>query len=202
MHLQMSLTRTQVLSRAVKGGAALAVMGSVAGPLLGSAAAATPDVDLAYVRLLIGAELLAADFYTLAVAAKKLDGDPLKYVRRALFNEIEHYHALAGIMTGAGQAPAVPGDFDFTYPNGAFASKASIAKLGVMLETISLGAYLGAVDGLQTNSLKQPVARIAASEAEHLSVLRRMAGSKPIGISFPDALSIDDASNALDAFTS
>jgi hypothetical protein len=195
-------TRAQLLSRAAKGGAALAVAGSFAGPLLGSAAAATPDADIAYVRLLIGAELLAADFYTLAVAAKKFDGDPLKYLQRALFNEIEHYHALSGIMTGAGQAPAVPGDFDFTYPNETFASKASIAKLGVELETISLGANLGAVDGLQTNSLKQSVARIAASEAEHLSVLTRIAGGKPIGVSFPDALSIDDASNALDAFTS
>ena len=70
------------------------------------------------------------------------------------------------------------------------------------LETVFLGAYLGAVDGLQTNALKQPVARIAASEAEHLSVLTRLSGGDPVGISFPDALTIDEASNALDAYTS
>ena len=177
--------------------------GSVAGPLLGSAAAAPPpDADLAYLRLLIGAELLAADFYTQAVAAKRFQGAPLTYLKRALFNEVEHYQALSGILSGAGQTPATPDDFDFSYPKGSFAAKASIAKLGVTLETVVLGAYLGAVDGLQTHSLEQPVARIAASEAQHLSLFTGMSGGDPIGISFPDALSIDEASNALDAYTS
>jgi hypothetical protein len=46
------------------------------------------------------------------------------------------------------------------------------------------------------------VARIAASEAEHLSVFTRFSGGNPVGISFPDALTIDEASNALDAYTS
>ena len=177
--------------------------GSVAGPLVGSArAAAAPDADLAYLRLLIGGELLAADFYTQAVAAKRFQGAPLTYLKRALFNEVEHYQALSGILIGAGQTPATPDDFDFSYPKGSFASKASIAKLGVTLETVFLGAYLGAVDALQTHSLEQPVARIATSEAQHLSLHMQMSGGDPIGISFPNALSIDEASNALDAYTS
>jgi len=65
-----------------------------------------------------------------------------------------------------------------------------------------LARYLGAVDALETNALKQPVARIAASEAEHLSVFTRLSGGSPVGISFPSALTIDEASNALDAYTS
>ena len=67
------------------------------------------------------------------------------------------------------------------------------------LETAFLGAYLGAVDGSQTRALKQPAARIAASEAQHLSVFARLAGAGPVGLSFPAPLTIDEASDALDA---
>jgi len=67
---------------------------------------------------------------------------------------------------------------------------------------VFLGAYLGAVGALQTNALKQPMARIAASEAEHLGVLTHLAGGTPFELSFPEALTIEEASNALDAYTS
>jgi hypothetical protein len=102
-------------------------------------------------------------------------------------------------MTGAGQPQATPDDSTF---HRRFSQRRHHAKLGVTLETVVLGAYLGAVDGLQTHPLVQPVARIAASEAQHLSLSTRMTGGDPIGISFPNALSIDEASNALDAYMS
>jgi len=198
-----SLSRAQLFTRGAKGGAALLVAGSATGFFAGSAAADTiSDTDLAYARLLVAAELLASDFYTQAIASKQLGGDALKYLKRALFNEQEHYQSVSGILSGAGQPPAVAEDFDFSYPKGTFDSPASIAKLGVTLETAFLGAYLGAVGALQSSSLKQPVARIAASEAEHLSVVTRLSGADPIGVSFPDALTIDEASDALDAYTS
>jgi hypothetical protein len=123
-------------------------------------------------------------------------------LKRARLNEREHYNEMSEILSASGQTPAVASDFDFTYPKGAFASKSSIAKLGVRLEAAVLGAYLGAVEGLQTNALKQPVAQIAASEAEHLSVLMRLSGRSPIGIALPRPLTIEEASNALDVFTS
>jgi Ferritin-like domain len=199
----VSLSRAQLLSRGVKGGAALVLAGSVAGSFVGSASAAPiPDADLAYARLLVGAELLAADFYTQVIAAKQFGGVALKYLNRAFFNEQEHYHAVSGILTGAAQVPAAPADFDFSYPTGTFDSKGSIVKLGITLETAVLGAYLGAVDALQTNALKLPVARIAASEAEHLSVFTQLSGGNPVGVSFPNPLTIDEASDALDAYTS
>jgi hypothetical protein len=175
------------------------VGGLFAGP---AAADAIPDADLAYARLLVGAELLAVDFYGRAIASKRFDGEAARHLKRALFNEREHYASVSGILSGAGQTPATAADFDFTYPKSSFGSRVSVAKLGVRLETVFLGAYLGAVDALQTNALKQPVARIAASEAEHLSVFTRLAGGEPVGISFPVALTIDEASNALDAYAS
>jgi rubrerythrin len=169
----------------------------------GSASAdAIPDGDLAYARLMVSAELLAVDFYAQALASKQFSGHASRYLRQALFNEREHYRSVSGMLTGAGQSPATAVDFDFSYPQRSFISKTSIAKLGAALETTFLGASLGAVDALQTNALKQPVARIAASEAEHLSVCGRLSGGNPVGISFPDALTIDEASNALDAYIS
>ena len=39
-----------------------------------------------------------------------------------------------------------------------------------------LGAYLGAVDGIQTSALKPVVARIAASEAQHVAYLATIKG--------------------------
>jgi hypothetical protein len=199
------VSRGQLISRGAKGGAALLLAGSVAGSLVDSAAAAAdtvPDSDLAYARLLVGAELLGLDFYTRAIASKRFSGDPLGSLKRARLNEREHYNRVSEILSGAGQTPAVASDFDFSYPKGAFASKSSIAKLGVRLEAAFMGAYLGAVEGLQTNSLKQPVAQIAANEAEHLSVFMRLSGRSPIGIALPRPLTIDEASNALDVFTS
>ena len=176
-------------------GAALLTAGSATGLLAGAASAdVIPDDDLAYARLLVAAELLSADFYARAVASKRFDGKAQTSLRRARFNEREHYRSVAGILSGAGQAPAVAADFDLSYPKG----RTAIAKLGVTLET----TFLGAVGALQTSALKQPLARIAASEAEHLGVLTQLAGGTPFGLSFPEALTIEEASDALDTYTS
>ena len=178
--------------------------GSFAESLVGSATAAdtVPDSDLAYTRLLVGAELLALDFYARAIASKRLRGNALAALKRARLNEREHYDNVSEILNGAGQTPAVASDFDFSYPKGAFASKLAIARLGVALEAAFMGAYLGAVEGLQTDALKLPVAQIAANEAEHLSAFMRLSGRSPVGIALPRPLTIDEASNAFDEFTS
>jgi len=200
--VSVSLTRGQLFSQGARGGAVLLVGGSALGQFVGSAAAAPmPATDLAYARLLVGAELLAADFYSQAVAASNsgriIDG----YVRRALANEQEHYESVSGIISGAGMTPAVAGDIDFSYPTGTFASQGSIVKFARQLEELMLGAYLGAIAGIQTDSVKAGLAQIAASEAQHLSYFNATGGAKAFRNSFPSPLTIDQASNALDAFT-
>ena len=192
-----SLTREQLLGR----GAALLVAGSALGTFVDTAAAALPTGDLAYARLLVGAELLAADFYTTAIAATNAKPTVRTYLKRALANEKEHYTSVAQIVTGAGATPAVAGDIDFTYPAGTFATERSIVKFAAQLETTILGAYLGAIDGIATDGLKAGLARIAANEAQHLGYFSATAGGKAFTLSFPQELTIDQASNALDAFT-
>ena len=70
------------------------------------------------------------------------------YLKRALLNEQDHYTSVSGILTGAGQTPAVAGDIDFSYPAGSFDTQASILKLAKQLEDLSVGAYLGALAAL------------------------------------------------------
>jgi len=126
----------------------------------------------------------------------------MKYLKKAYANEQEHYQSVAGIVSGAGLTPAISADIDFTYPRSSFATQASILKLAQQLETIMLGTYLGAVGGMQSSSLKQGIAQIAASEAQHLSYMWTQNGRKAFSVAFPPALTIDQASAAMDAFTS
>jgi rubrerythrin len=197
-----SITRGRFLSRSAKGGAALLVAGPALGRFVDTAAAdSLPTADLAYVRLLVGAELLASDFYAVALAASNTGPKIAGYLKRAHANEQDHYRSVAGIISGAGLTPAVSGDFDFRYPAGTFAGRGSIVRFARRLENTILGAYLGAIAGIQTDSLKAVLAQIAACEAQHSAYFTTAAGGKTFGLSFPVALTIDQASNALDAFT-
>jgi Ferritin-like domain len=166
------------------------------GGLLRLGAAATlgvvpPDADLAFARLLVATELLSDDFYTRAIAA----GAPGP-LHEARANERAHYHGLAALMRQAGQTPAQAGDIDFSYPHGAFASPESIHRLGAELEKLQLGSYLGAADALASEPLRGIVSRIAANEAQHLTMF------EPFHSSFPVALAIAQASDALGRYTS
>jgi len=197
-----SITRAQLLSRSAKGGAALLVAGSALSQFVEAAAAdPLPGSDLAYARLLVGAELLASDFYTQAIAAANTKPTVMKYLKRAYANEQEHYQSVAGIISGAGQTPAVSGDIDFSYPKGTFDSQKSILMFAQQLEGTILGTYVGAIGGMQTNSLKTGLAQIAACEAQHSAYFNTVLGGRTFSLAFPPALTIDQASNALDAYT-
>ena len=196
------ITRGQLLCRSAKGGAVLLVAGSALDQFAGTAAADPPlTADLGYARLLVAAELLASDFYSVALAAANSSPAVAGYLKRAFANEQEHYQSVAGILNGAGMTPAVAGDIDFSYPAGTFASQGSIVRFARQLEETILGAYLGAIGGIQTDGFKGGLARIAACEAQHAAYFTTALGGKTFSASFPPALTIDQASNALDAFT-
>jgi rubrerythrin len=197
------MSRAEILSRGARAGVALTVGGSALAALGTDASAAVlPDNDLAYVRLLVASELLAIDFYTRAIASNQVSGRALKNMKHALANEKAHYQSLSTVLAESLQGAATADDINFTYPRGAYATAASIGKLGLEIEKIVLGAYLGGVEGLQTNALKRAFAQIAANEAQHLSVLSDEWLGRPIGKAFAASLTIDQASDALDAYES
>jgi hypothetical protein len=196
-----SLTRAQLFSRTAKGGAAFLVAGGALGQFVGTAAAdPLPDGDLAYARLLVATELLGVDFYARAIASKKAGKRLLKRLKLAHANELQHYQSVGAILTGAGLTPAGASDLDYAYPRGAFKSEGSIAKVALELENVMLGAYLGAVEGIGTNALKPAIARIAASEAQHVAYLSTIKGLKSFE-AFPNPLTIQQVSDALDTYT-
>jgi ferritin-like protein len=182
----------------------LLLAGSALGGLASPAAAATgpSDADLAYARLLVAVELLALDFYGKAIGSRRFEVGVLRELRVARADERRHYDASAAILTSANQVPATAADIDFSYPKGAFASRASIVRLGIRLESLSLGAYLGAVEGYEAGPYRRRAAQAAANESQHLSVLSAAVGGRRIGAAFPEALSIDRVSDTLDRYTS
>jgi hypothetical protein len=197
------LSRADLLAGGGKG-AMLLLAGSAVGGLASPATAvASPsDADLAYARLLVAVELLALDYYGKAIGSRRFEGGVLRELRLARADERRHYEANAAILTSANQVPATATDIDFTYPKDAFASRASIVRLGVRLESLALVAYLGAVDGYEAGPYRQRAAQAAANEAQHLSVLSAAVGGRRIGAAFPDALSIDRVSSTLGQYTS
>jgi hypothetical protein len=194
------LSRQALLRWSAVGGAALLLP-------RGAAASATPldtppDGDVAYLRLLIAAELLAIDFHRRALATKRRLGALGATVMQALADERAHYAMLGRLLQKSGHVPATLGDVDFTYPRGSFASRVSIARLGWRIEGLLLGAYLGAIENVQTAELRLPIGQIAANEAQHLSALAPAVGKLRIGRAFPAALTMSAVSSRLDAFES
>jgi rubrerythrin len=197
------VSRAGLLRRGVAGSGALLLSGSAASVLATAARAATiPDSDLAYLRLLVGAELLAVDFQTQALASGKLTPALAAAIKQMLADEKAHYNSLSTLITGAGQVPATADDINFTYPKRSFGSEASMLKLATSLETLTLSAYLGAIENIQTPQLRLPIGQIAANEAQHVSAMAVAAGKPIIGRAFAPSLQIDAVSTALDAYES
>jgi ferritin-like protein len=195
-------SRAELVSKGAKGGVAVVAAGSAFGALAGTALADTlPDGDLAYLRLLITTELLGGDFYKNAVAAQPYKGIAATELKLARANEATHYKTLSTILANAGQTPATAEDIDFTYRKGSFATTGAVTKLAVTLETLFLGAYLGAAAGIQSSSLGQPIAQIAATQAQHLTVFSKLLGRPGFKVAMPTPLPIDTVTRALAAYT-
>jgi len=198
------LSRAGFLKRGALGGGAVLVSASGLSAFAPDASADTiPDGDLAYLRLLIAAELLTVDFQGSALASDKLQRNGARALfRRILADEKAHYAHLAALLTAAGQTPATSADIDFTYPKGSFRSQASIVKLAGRLERLMVGAYVGAVENVETPGLRLPIGQIAANEAQHESALAGLGGRSVIGNAFAPAMQIGAVSDALDQFES
>jgi hypothetical protein len=194
----LSISRADLVRR----GAALAVAGGAVGAFTETASAdPVSDQDLAYVRLLVTAELLQENFYNQAVAASNTSGQVQKYLKRAAMNEQQHYQSVSGIITGTGNVPAVAADVNFSYRAGTFDDEKSIVKAAAALESAVVSMYAGAMGGIVTNQWKTGLAQIAACEAQHCSYFQTTVGSHPFWLSFPPPFTIQQASDAMNAYT-
>jgi hypothetical protein len=164
------------------GGGVLIASASGLGALAPAAFAVTPpDGDLAYLRLLIAAELLAVDFYGQAIAHGDLDQQYAARASRIAADESNHYTLLAALMTADGLTPTTSGDIDFSYPGRTFGGVASTLRFAQQLEQMLVGAYIDALANVQTAAYRQTMARILANEARHQSAVAGLQGKPLIG---------------------
>jgi hypothetical protein len=165
-------------------------------------AAAPPAGDLAYLRLLIAAELLGVDFYTQALAQGDVTRAYGPRVRRILADESEHYTLLAALMTAAGQTPATSDDIDFSYPGGVLLGPAAALRFANELERMLVGSYIDALENVQTPAYRQTMAQILANEARHQGALAGLQGAPPIGKTLATQVSMAAMSDFLDIYES
>jgi rubrerythrin len=198
----IGMNRAVFVRRTAVGGGALLVSASGLAvlPAVASADGTLPDGDLAYLRLLIAAELLAVDFRTRALGSGKLRHAARTLLHRLRSDEKAHYDRLAAVMRAAGQTPATSADIDFSYPHRTFRGQASITQLAARLEHLLVGAYLGAVENVETAQVRLPIGRIAANEAQHAGALAALHGEPVVGKAFAQAMSMGAVSNALDEY--
>ena len=202
--MAIGMSRAGFLRRGAVGGGALLVSASGLAAVAPIASAdAPPDADLAYLRLLVAAELLVFDFQSRALASGKLRRKGARALfRRIRADEEAHYTQLARLLSAAGQTPATSADIDFSYPKGSFRSQASIVRLAGRLEHLMVGAYVGAIENVETPGLRLPIGQIAANEAQHQSALAGLGGRPVVEKAFAPALQIAAVSNALGEFES
>jgi Ferritin-like domain len=196
------LSRAELVRRGAVGGVG-AVLASSAG-LVGAtpAGAAIPDGDVAYLRLLLALELLVADFGDQALSSGKLGSRSTALLKHVRGDDLAHATGLSVLLTGAGQAPATADDIDFAYPKLSYASQSAIVTLGSSLSRLALGAYLGALEKLETAQVRGPIAQIAANEAQHVGAFAQLQGRPVVGKPFAASLSIDVVSAELDRYES
>jgi len=165
----------------------------------GIASAATDD-ELAYASFGQATELLLQDFYTRAQAAKVVQGAAAKELSHGGFSAGEHQTALAKLLTDAGQTASLAEDFDFVWPKDGFKSAKSISELGLKVAQPLLGVYLEAAATISIFSYRTLFAALAANLAQQVGALASLSGGRIVGVSFPPAMGVEAASDAIEAY--
>jgi hypothetical protein len=162
----------------------------------GLARAAT-DEDLAWLRLSASAELVATAFCVGAARARVLSRGERRRFREALAADSRHYGLLAAAI---GADAPTESDFSIGFPRHTFGSRARLLAVGARIKRTLLGLNLGATESISDPQLRALTARIAASEAAHLSYLSSLAGGAVLGAAMPKVLGIEGATVELAPF--
>jgi hypothetical protein len=188
--------RRLILSAA---GAGLALSG-LAGATRGLAASSATDDELAYANFGQATEFLLKDFYAKLAAAKLVTGSNARNLARGAFNANEHAAALGKLLTDAGQTAAVEEDFEFAWPEGTFAKVHTAAVAGLTIAQALLGTYVGAAAAISIPSYRSLYVGMAVNLGQQVGLLSALAGGRAVGVSFPPALDVETASDAIEAY--
>ncbi len=155
------------------------------------------DVDIANFALTL--EYLEAEFYTIAVDSGVLSEVSLPTVTALRDHELAHVDAIIGLLEGAGATPVEKPEF--TFPEDAFSSEASILELAATFEPVGVGAYLGAGPMIESPEILAAAGSIEAVEGQHVVAVNSLIGVvPPANEAFPAALSQDEVLAAVAPF--
>jgi rubrerythrin len=140
---------------------------------------ASADVDV--LNNAIDLENTAIAIYT--AGAKILQGDALRVGKLFLTQEEAHADGLATAVQQLGGTPSQPLP-DYASAIGHPKTQADFLKLAVTMENTAVAAYLDAIVKLTDPKLRQTLASIITSEAEHISVLRTRLALPPVPSAF------------------
>lgn len=160
----------------------------------GASAAATEDDVATIVNLAATAETLAATFYytVLAGAAFHMADDAVEYLKLALDAELHHLSILEAL---GGRALTQ----QFFLPRRILADASVFVRTGLRAEAVFAGAYLAATHRfavLGQPQLAATAAQHGASEAQHITLIRHLAGMVPNDVTLPAPLFAHEAEAA------
>ena len=144
-------------------------------------------------------EYLEREFYQRALDAGVLSGAALGVVTALRDHEAAHVDAITAALQGAGATPVAKPEF--TFPQEAFSSQASILQLAATFEPVGVGAYLGAGPMIQSPDLLEAAGTIAGVEGDHVVAVNNLVGvSPPANTAFAQALTKDQVLAAVAPF--
>ncbi len=188
-HFKPIATRRGFMQKLVLAGGSAAVAAASLGKVADVFASSGPVLD--FVNAAVGAERIGIAFYGNALGSGSpysVPGDPAThrllnrshrgYFHAAFNQESSH---LAALIANGGSFPF--GHFGF--PAGTFDRRGSMLAMGQSLESIFIGAYLGAVKAGATDGtglgifVAEVAAQICGIECEHRVLINDIAGVDP-----------------------
>jgi hypothetical protein len=162
-----------------------------------SEAQAATEEELAWLRLSASAELVAEAFCAGAAGARVLSRAERRRFREALAADRRHYGFLSAAI-----GPGAPTELDLSiaFRRATFRSRARLLAVGTRIKRTLVGLNLGATGAISNAGLRALSARIAASEAAHLSYLSSLGGGAVLGAAMPSVLDIEQATRELTPF--
>jgi ferritin-like protein len=188
-HFKPLATRRDFMQKLVLAGGGAAIAAASLGKVANVFASGNPVLD--FVNAAVGAERIGIAFYGNALGKASpysVAGDPAtntllnsshrRYFQAAFNQETSH---LAALVTNGGAFPFS----HFGFPPGTFASSGPMLAMGQNLESIFIGAYLGAVKAGATDGttlgifVAEVAAQICGIECEHRVLINDIAAIDP-----------------------
>jgi hypothetical protein len=189
------INRGQFLRLGVAGAVGTVGAGLLAGPAAAALPAPTPQGDdVGFLSFAAVAEQASRAWYGRALRVRGFSAGDRRRLQTAQTAKGRH---LARINAALGADAIQPGDFDATFPDDAFASKASALALGQRIESLLVGVYLNGAAFAANDATRLMLGRLLAYDAQQLAWLRGLGGASA-ATGLPVPLSLEQAGTTLD----